>query len=1116
MLAQHYEIQQILGEGGMGAVYKAKDRELDRLVALKVIRPELAGNPDILQRFKQEILLSSKVTDRNVIRIYDLGDADGIKFITMEYVEGEDLRTILRSRGKLPVKEAVNIIAQTLSGLAAAHREGIIHRDLKPGNIMRDAQGRVVVMDFGLARSLDSDGMTRTGLMVGTMEYMSPEQAQAKELDPRSDIFTVGLILYELLAGKMPWEAESALASLLKRTQERAIPLSAIDREVPGVLSNIVSKCLERDPKLRYQTASEALTDLETWQGKSAAGSLDFPSIGPWGRDVPWPLIGVILAVLILGSVGFVLRGKLFGPTAKQVVSGPVESVAILPFRNASGDQSLDWLGGSVAEMLSTDIGQSASLRTVSSDRVHQILRDLRIVPDANLDNAALGRLGEFSNADQIVWGQYAKFGDTIRIDATLRDLKQQRSIALKVEARNEKELLGTIDQLAQAIRGNLALSASVVEELKAQAFKPSTKSVQALRYYDEGLQLAREGKNLDAVKQFETSTKEDPEFALAYAKLGETYSQLGYGDKAEEFSRKAVDLSQQLPAQERYRILANEALVSNDNKKAIEYYENLAKVSPNDSGIQLTLAQLYEKTGAYDTSRDYLAKVLAREPKHAEALVDLAHVEGERRNPQGALDYLNRALTLAVELNNDELRSRVLYETGLAYRLLNKPDEAFRNYQESLAIRRRLGQKAGIAQTLAEIGEVENTQGKPDAAVASYKEALQLQREIGDKTYLSHTLLNLGALYSDRGKYDEALKDFKESLEMHRELRNENYEALCLNNIGNVYLATGRYDDALTYFQRALQLLEKLKLNSELPTVLYNLGDTSTRVGQYDQALAYYLRGLEVARNSGDKQFAAIGSYSMGTVFLYQGRYGAAASAQEEALKSYRELQDRTYLMAQALSSYGNTLILLGRNEEARKILDEALSLAREIKNDTYIAQALNLQGERLFYAGDFKASKPLLDQAMRAATRSKDREEMLAVKVSLAELAIKEGQARQAIAELKRLAPEADTLGLRYLSAQCTIDLAEALVSTKDYRAAKEAASTALKNSEKFGFKFLPAKGHYWLGEVLRLTGQSGEAAPQYMQSRQILEEISKEAHTDSFLKRSDLSPIFSASVR
>ena len=254
LLGQRYEVLQILGEGGMGAVYKARDIELNRMVALKVIRPDLAANQSIIDRFKQELLLATQVTHKNVIRIYDLSEADGMKFITMEFVEGEDLRGLMQKKGKLSPEEAVEIMQQTCRALEAAHSAGIIHRDLKPQNIMRDKTGRVLVMDFGLARTLEGDGMTQTGALVGTMDYMSPEQALGKDLDQRSDVFALGLIFYELLTGKMPYKADSVVASLLKRTQERAAPVSSHDASIPGPLSNIVGKCMEPDLKLRYQS----------------------------------------------------------------------------------------------------------------------------------------------------------------------------------------------------------------------------------------------------------------------------------------------------------------------------------------------------------------------------------------------------------------------------------------------------------------------------------------------------------------------------------------------------------------------------------------------------------------------------------------------------------------------------------------------------------------------------------------------------------------------------------------------------------------------------------------------------------------------------------------------
>src|SRR5215470_9569795 len=267
VIGERFEVLQLLGEGGMGAVYKAHDRELERDVALKLIRPELARNPEILQRFKHELILARQVTHRNVIRIFDLGQAEGHKYITMEYLDGRDLRSVLREKGKLPPEEAAKIVLQICRALEAAHGEGVIHRDLKPQNIMLDASGRAYVMDFGIARSAYLPGMTQTGALVGTPEYMSPEQAKGEKLDERSDLFSLGVILYELLVGKSPYYSETPLATLWRRIQEKAKPLIEVDPTIPQPLSDIVAKALEIEPENRFANAGEFAQQLESWLG---------------------------------------------------------------------------------------------------------------------------------------------------------------------------------------------------------------------------------------------------------------------------------------------------------------------------------------------------------------------------------------------------------------------------------------------------------------------------------------------------------------------------------------------------------------------------------------------------------------------------------------------------------------------------------------------------------------------------------------------------------------------------------------------------------------------------------------------------------------------------------
>src|SRR5216683_160344 len=1071
MLGDRYEILQLLGQGGMGAVYKARDVELERTVALKLIRPDLASHPEILRRFKQELILAREVTHRNVIRIYDLGQASGVRYITMEYVEGRDLRVLLNEKGKLTPEEAVPIFLQIAAALEAAHHAGVVHRDLKPQNVMVDKDGRVYVMDFGVARSLETPGMTQTGALMGTPEYMSPEQAKGLKADARSDLFSLGIIFYEMLSGVSPFEADTAMATMFKRTRERAVPLAQAGSGVPVFLSDIVSKCLEIDPEQRYPSARAIIEDLEKWKSGTVRSAMN--PAARWLKYAPrqqkWLAAGIAACLVLAAAYAF--RDKLpLRFSIKPAVAVQPVSLAILPFHNASTDVTMDWLGPSLAEMLRTDVGQSASLRTVSSDRLHQILKDLRIPENADFDPDTLKRLAEFSSADTLVWGRYVKLGEQIRIDATLLDLKHERSMPLKSEAPSEKQLLQSVARLAQEIQQNLALPTDVLKELRSKSFRPSSDSVEALHNYNEGLELARQGNHLEAAKRFEASIQADPEFALAYSKLGQTYSNLRNDDKAEQFSRKAVDLSEKLPPQERYLIQANYAQVSNDNRKAIESYENLEKVSPDDVDVHFHLGGLYETTGAYDKARVELAKVLASDPKHVDALLAAGRVEIRSKNPKGALDYLNRGLS----------------------------------------------QKPGIALTLGNIAQVQASLGKPEEAYKSYQEAVKLQREIGDKKGLGVTLIALGGLYKAREQYDEALKVYKESLQIQREVGDENNQALCLNNIGNVYLAKGQSSDALTYYERALELRKKANIPSQVGETLHNLAEASLKAGDYGQSLDYHLKALELFRSSGDKSGAAIQSYSMGTIFEYQGRYGAALKSKEEALKTFRELQDRGFWMAEILSGYGNSLSQVGRYDEAQKNLAEAMTLAREMQNKTLVAQILNFQGDTFYYRGDIKSAEDLFSQALAASSGNVEKDVVLLSKLNSAKCVVEEKRNQAAIAPLKALVQEADAVGLKHVSTEAALALAEALLNAHQYPAARKELETSLRTSEKLGLQALLARSHYLMGRTIELSGSgSAEAAPHCAAARRILETIHQESGSDGIRKRQDLSAIAAQSA-
>jgi tetratricopeptide (TPR) repeat protein/predicted Ser/Thr protein kinase len=1124
LLAQRYEVLSLLGEGGMGAVYKARDVELSRMVALKVIRPDLARNRAILDRFKQELILATQVTHRNVVRIYDLGEAEGIKFITMEFVEGEDLSAILHKRVKLPPREAVALIEQVCRALEAAHAVGVIHRDLKPQNIMWETgTGRILVMDFGLAKTLEGERMTQTGAMVGTMEYMSPEQALAGNLDQRSDIFSLGLIFYELLTGQTPFRADSALASLIKRTQERVVPVSELDKSVPPELSQIVSRCLERDVALRYQNASELLADLELWSGTGKSGIIAArlkPGPRRWADENKRLLAGAAaLLVLLLVSLAYLLtrpKSAVVQETKPGVPVVPARSLAILPFRNSSGDAKDDWIGSSVADMLSTDIGQSAHLHTVPTDRLHQVLTDLRVGPETAIDPDTLRRVAQFSNADVLVSGQYARFGDQIVIDATIRDLVHDQTVPVKAQAL-VKDLPTAIDSLADSVRKNLSLSANVVEELKAQSFKPNSTSVEALREYDAGSALMRAGKYVDALKHLQAATNDDPQFALAFSRLADAQSELGFQSDAEQSSSRATDLAhnQKLPLAETYLINASNARIMKDNKKALEAYENLLKSSPGDVDVQYELGDLYLQNGDYDKARAEFTDVLKSDPKNIKALWRLGVVDNLTGNPQTALDSLTRGSSLAIQVDNQEQQALILLSMGISYRLLNKPQEALRNYQDSIAINEKIGQKRGVAAALNEIGGVQRTSGNPDSALTSYNKALVLLRDIGMKDETANTLTNLGGLYQDLGKFDQALEVYKQALQIQRETGDQSFESQCLDNIASVYLSMGDTDNAFTYSQQALQLREKLGVPGDIADTLESLSEAYTATGQYDQAMTELMRALELSRKVGDSGRIALVSHQIGLVLGYQGRFGASVKSLQDAVNAFRAQGENGGNMAGFLADLSGALARVGKGADSSSTLDQAQKIQQALKNEPLLAAILNTRGDVDFYRGDYKNAEQSYQSALRLASRTKEDEVTLLSKVNLVGVAVAEGRYQEALRMLQPLL-NAKRAAPANFSLQINLAAAQAAIGMKDYARANHILDQELIIAKRAGMRFDLARIYYLLGSSARLNGNAERAADYYREAAQLLDVVRGDSGAENIMQRVDFKTMYEESNR
>lgn len=593
VLGDRYEILELLGEGGMGAVYKARDREVDRIVALKVIRPDMASNPEILARFKQELLLSSKVTDRHVIRIYDLGEARGMKFITMEYVDGENLHMLLKQRGKLEITEAVEIMEQVTSGLAAAHREGIIHRDLKPANIMYDKNGRVVVMDFGLARTFAGDGMTNTGTMLGTMEYMSPEQAQGKDVKASSDIFTVGLILYELLSGTSPFHAESAIASLLMRTQQRAAPLVNVNRNIPGTLSNIVSKCLEKDPARRYQSAEHLDADLRAWQNGYGARPISASALRLLAnrmRELPWLRIGVagVLVAAIAAGVGWYSMSR--RKAAQSMAHGPV-SVLVGDFQNHTGDPILD---NTLEPMLGVALEGASFINVYSRGDARKLAKKLPN-PSDSLDEQSARLVAMNQGINSVITGDISLRGDHYYISAVDLDSISGKVLATSdVTVASKQDILSELPKLAVPLRKAMGDTTPASLQFEKISGGFTAASLEAVHQDALGVEEQFAGKFQEAFDSFQKAAELDPKFARAYTGMAAMAQNLGRPGDALKYMKLAMENVDRMTERERFRNQGLYYLTTGDWQKCVQQYSELVTRYPADRVGQNNLASCY------------------------------------------------------------------------------------------------------------------------------------------------------------------------------------------------------------------------------------------------------------------------------------------------------------------------------------------------------------------------------------------------------------------------------------------------------------------------------------------------------------------------------------------
>jgi tetratricopeptide (TPR) repeat protein len=793
-----YKIQRMLGEGGMGAVYKAHDVELDRPVALKLIRPGLAMDANVSARFKQELLLASKVSHKNILRIHDLGDAAGVKFISMAYVEGMDLHQLLVDNGKLGVERSVKLAKQMCAALDAAHAEGVVHRDFKPQNILLDKNEQVYVTDFGLAKSLEADaGLSRSGELLGTPRYMAPEQVEGRGIDHRVDLYALGLIMYEMLTGDVPFHADSTIQLMYKRVNETPKSPKELNPDLPDWIVRVVMKCIERYPNDRYQSAAEVLGDLQHQlaPAKTKSGAVAF-TIRRVEVEAPAARLGLLLTigiVVIGGAMALVIpsvRHRIFGEKTQtagsQVV--PTKHVVVLPLRVIGDPAAIGYIGDGVVDALTAKLFQLKEVQMAAPSAV------ARIKPDTPLTDVAKA-LG----ANLIVSGSLQGQGDKIRLVLNLDDVSGGKRVWTQEFSGLKQDLLTLEDNAYAKLVAALSINATT-DEMARTAAHP-TENVDAYDLYLKGRNAMHGEVDAQSVQKaidfYQKALLRDASFALAYTGISDASMRMYTNTKDATWSQKALGAAQQAQA-----------------------------LADNLPEVHFSLGSIYTATGKAAEATAELQHALQLAPNSDDGYRRLGDAYRAGGNKEDAL----RSYVKATEINPYYWYN--FNALGNAYLRFGDNANALKSYQKVT----ELAPKNGLG--FLNMGNAYYKMDKWEDAISAYKKSIEL-----DPAYLAY--MNLGTTYFYLKRYPESVENFEKAVQLQPQ------QEMAVGNLADGYRWSGDRDKANATYDKAIALaLKGLQVDPRNSQEMASLALYYAKKGDTKTALNYIRRARAIAPN--------------------------------------------------------------------------------------------------------------------------------------------------------------------------------------------------------------------------------------------------------------------------
>jgi serine/threonine protein kinase/Tfp pilus assembly protein PilF len=687
--AERYQIIEELGKGGMGKVYKAHDTEIKEKIALKLINPEISADKRTIERFQNELKFARKISHRNVCRMYDLNKEEGSYYITMEYVSGEDLKSMIGMMGQLGSGKAISVARQVCEGLAEAHRLGVIHRDLKPQNIMIDKEGNARIMDFGIARSLKAKGITAAGVMIGTPEYMSPEQAEVKEVDQRADIYSLGVILYEMVTGRVPFEGETPLGIAMKHKSEMPKNPKELNAQIPDDLSRVILRCMEKDKEKRYQSPGEVRSELENIEKGIPTTERIVPERKPiTSREitVTFGVKKLLIPALVVAAV--IIAAVViwqFLPQKEAVFAPKIEnSIAVISFENQTGDKAFDYLQKAIPNLLITSLEQTGDLYVVTWERMRDILEQIGEKDAETISSDSGFKLCRKEGVKAIVLGSFIKAGDMFATDVKVLDVKTKKLLkSSSSKGDGVSSILKTqIDELSREISQGIGITGQREKAEQLHVADVTTGSIEAYNNYLKGREAFRKFYNEEAIQYLEKAVELDPTFFRAYGTLIWTYQFLGdikarneAFEKAKTFSHKATEKGKF------YLEYANTLFVEPNREKRFSVLQQFVKKYPKEKAAHYNLAIYYESREPDKAIEEY-NKALELDPNYGVVLNQLGYTYMSIRNYEKAVEYFKRYVSVSPGEANP------LDSLAEAYFQMGRLDEAIAKYKEALEIK--------------------------------------------------------------------------------------------------------------------------------------------------------------------------------------------------------------------------------------------------------------------------------------------------------------------------------------------------------------------------------------------------------------------------------------------